>query len=95
MIEQLTHEYAIVEWIDSRIITTGWESMSGLKSYPVSTCVSSGVVIKQDDNQLTLAHSVGVDADSGSFTAVCGRIIIPKISIKKLRIFNIHQLNLF
>lgn len=65
-------EFAIVQWRDSHGIGGGWVDRQDAAQRDTGMCWSSGWVIYEDDDQLTLAPHVAPQVDD-----VAGEIVIP------------------
>lgn len=64
----------IIEWVDSKGVTSVWEDRDDLESMGVCLCKTIGFVTELTDEYVTVAQSVSDDQ-------VLGRISIPMVSI--------------
>ena len=68
----------IVEWVDSKLLTGGWESAEHTKGKEVCKVTSVGILQAKTDEQITLQPNVS-DGD------YCQGVVIPRCSIKRMR----------
>lgn len=71
-----------IEWDDS-LGGGGWCHISVHKS-EVSRCVSSGVLIEDHKDHVTVSCSVSIGED-GSIRSVCDAITIPRCCIRRIK----------
>ncbi len=76
---------ALIEWIDSKGVTSDWEHLEDLTKLEPVLVRSVGFLLKSNDDYKTLTQSVGL-ADNPSDIQVCGRITIPAVCIKSIKI---------
>lgn len=65
----------VIEWVDSKGITSSWEDRDDLEPMGVCLCKTIGFIIESTDEYVTVAQSVTDDQ-------VLGRMSIPTVSIK-------------
>ena len=67
----------LVEWVDSSF-AQGWMNKETISQHTVSSCVSSGILVAGNEEQITIVQSAGKDQYGDGIT-------IPKCSIKRIR----------
>ena len=75
-----------VEWIDSSSDIGRW-TLAGEIDNDILHCVSFGILVKETDEQITLALNGSQEPEQ-----YCQMISIPKCAIKKLSHFNTEGL---
>lgn len=74
-------KFALIEWIDSQSPNEpGWLDVGEI-STELEPIRSAGMVISEDDNQITLTVSA---AESNSLKWALGAVTIPKVAIKNM-----------
>ena len=68
----------IVEWVDSKMLTCGWQCAEHTKEVEVGKATSVGILQTETDEQITLQPNVS----EGDY---CQGIVIPRCSIKRMR----------
>ena len=66
-----------IEWLDSRGVTAEWEHLKGRSPMKPSKCRSVGYVLRDKEDRIEIAQSMGGDQ-------VLGRMVIPKCCILKV-----------
>lgn len=69
----------LIKWVDSAF-AQGWMSRDAVKSHQLSKCVSVGILVAENDEQITIMQSLSVDKDQ-----MGDGLTIPKCSIKRIR----------
>lgn len=67
----------LIEWLDSKGITTAWEYLDEVEPMPPTLCYSVGFLVADTDQYVTVAQAM-------SDNQVLGRTTIPKCSIQKM-----------
>ena len=76
---------AIVEWVDSAF-AQGWMGKDAIKTHVVSTCVTVGILVNENKEQITIVQSASVDKQQYG-----DGITIPKVCIKRIRYLTIKE----
>ncbi len=77
-----TYELVQVEWIDSRQASPAWRFIKDLEEIKPVTCISIGWPVKETEEILYLAQSMG---DLDYEMQVSGVLTIPVVCIKSKR----------
>lgn len=75
---QQTFKMILIEWLDSKGITSQWEYLDEIESLKPSVCHSVGFLIEETEGYKTIAQGI-------SDTQVIGRTTIPSCSILSLK----------
>ncbi len=74
----LKYKLVLIEWLDSKGVTTNWEYLDELEPVLPVECVSTGFLIDDKKDYKTLVQTL-------SKNQVLGRITIPCCSITKIK----------
>ena len=74
----MKRDLVIIEWLDSKGVTTAWEYLDELEPLKPSRCVSVGFLMEDAVEYKTIAQSL-------SDTQVLGRTTIPVCSIVSMK----------
>lgn len=72
----------LIEWRDSRGVTSEWELLEETKDFHACSVKSLGWIIYQDEHEVRLASNIEMYKDEDK--RVVGVIVIPKCSIEKM-----------
>jgi len=75
-------KFVLIEWLDSKGCTSGWEFFEDIKPQLPSNCITVGIIINDCKEYIEVAQSMDVDKDDEQ---VMGRMAIPRCSIKKVK----------
>jgi len=75
--------YVLIEWFDSKGITTSWEFMDEIQEQKPSLCISVGILIDDKKEFKTIAQSINEEPPDNK--QVIGRTTIPSCSILKIK----------
>ena len=68
----------MIEWVDSAFCQ-GWMSKDNARNHRESRIVTSGILLAEDDERVTIMQSLSDKDDAGD------GITLPKCSIKRIR----------
>jgi len=71
----------LVEWIDSKGVTSEWEFLEDLKPQTLAKCVSIGLLLEKNEEKVVLASHI---SDCGENNQVTGIMVIPMSSVLSL-----------
>lgn len=75
------HRIVLLEWVDSKGVTSSWEHVDELSIQRPSQCKSVGFLLEETKDYKTIALSVGEGQ-------VIGRMTIPSCAITKCKRLN-------
>ena len=78
IILNMDYKLVLIEWLDSKGITTQWEYLDEIEPLKPDRCFSVGFLIEETNEYKTIAQSV-------SETQIIGRTTIPCCSIQALK----------
>ena len=84
------HEFALITWIDSQVASSGWKFTSDLDDVKCLNIKSSGFIVFETDEQITLAPHFGEEEDGDH--QISGAMIIPKVAITKRKDFYFEEM---
>jgi len=73
----MKYKLILIEWLDSKGITSQWEYLNEIKSLKPSRCFSTGFLIEETNHYKTIAQGF-------SASQVIGRMTIPKCAIQRI-----------
>jgi hypothetical protein len=79
------HKLVLVKWQDAYNTTVNWKSIRELEKPKSMICFSVGWIIKQNKQNLLLMPHISDIKNRKSLGDGCGDIIIPKVSVLKIR----------
>jgi len=75
----------MVEWVDSAFMQ-GWMERDAIKMLTLSPCVSIGLLVAENNKQITLVQSACMDKSQYG-----DGITIPKACIERIRYLNVKE----
>ncbi len=69
---------AVIEWVDSKGVTSDWEFFDEIKPMEPEPIQSVGYLVATHPDYKTLAQSMGSKQ-------MCGRLTIPAVAIKSIK----------
>ena len=75
----MRHKLVLIEWLDSKGVTSQWEHWDDIEPLEPNLCTSIGFLIEETESYKTIAQSI-------SDSQVIGRTTIPCCSIQKIHI---------
>jgi len=75
---KINKQILLIEWLDSKGITSQWEYLDDAEPMKPDECLSVGFLLEKTREYVTIAQSVGE-------TQVIGRTTIPCCSIKGIK----------
>lgn len=82
--------FVYVRWVDSFGVHADWREVSDYSPVPIHYCYSVGWIIGEDKNSIILApHLSPENKEIGAVEQVCGDMVIPKCSIKKMTVLKL------
>jgi len=73
------YKLILIEWVDSKGITSGWEYIEDIEPLKPDYCRSIGFLIEDNEEYKTIAQTIGT-------TQLMARMTIPACSIKKMKV---------
>lgn len=73
-----------VAWIDSRGVADRWQMLSEFDPQHICHCYTWGVLVREDDDELHVAQSLGREDDGDH--QVTGIMTIPRMCVKSVEI---------
>lgn len=75
-------KYVVVDWVDI-VAINGWRNRLDIAELEPDLCRSVGAVLRNDDKEIVLAATVGIDSPDDS---TCLHVIsIPQGCVRKIR----------
>jgi hypothetical protein len=76
----MKYQMVLIEWLDSRQPSTGWQFLEAMETPKACRCLSVGWLLDEGEEQIVIAaHMSDIDQDG----QVMGVVVIPSCSVLK------------